>query len=82
MATLALAQLVYFFFVQFKATGGEEGMQNIPRGKLFGIVNMTSETSVYFLVLVCFLAALAAMYRIVHSPSRARADLCMSSGLV
>jgi len=68
MATLALAQLVYFFFVQAKITGGEEGMQNIPRSRLFGFIDMSSEINVYFLVLVCFLAALAVMYRILHSP--------------
>lgn len=68
MATLALAQLVYFFFLQLKSSGGEEGLQNIPRGKLFGMFDLTSEVSMYFLVLVCFIGAMALMYRILHSP--------------
>ncbi|WP_428249567.1 ABC transporter permease [Ferrovibrio sp.] len=68
MATLALAQLVYFFFMQWKPSGGEEGLQNIPRGKLFGIIDLTSEISVYFLVLITFIGAMGLMYRILHSP--------------
>jgi len=68
MITLAFAQMVYFFSVQAPFTGGEDGIRAVPRGLLFGLVDLSSETSMYATVLVIFAVALLAMYRIVYSP--------------
>lgn len=68
MITLALAQLVYFSFLQAPFTGAEDGMQPIPRGKLFGLVDLNNDTSLYFLVLACTGGGLWLVNRIVHSP--------------
>jgi len=68
MITLALAQLVYFSFLQAPFTGAEDGMQPIPRGKLFGLIDLNDDTSLYFLVLACTGAGLWLVHRIVHSP--------------
>lgn len=69
MITLALAQLVYFTFLQAPFTGAEDGMQPIPRGVLFGIVDLNSDFNLYFVVLVCTAGGLWLVHRIVHSPS-------------
>ncbi len=68
MITLAIAQMFYFFYLQTPFTHGEDGIQAVPRGKLFGFVDLTSTTAMYYTVLVIFLAAFAGLYRIVHSP--------------
>ncbi|MFN3398756.1 MAG: branched-chain amino acid ABC transporter permease [Ferrovibrio sp.] len=68
MITLALAQLVYFSFLQAPFTGAEDGMQPIPRGKLFGLIDLNDDTNLYFLVLVCTGGGLWLINRIVHSP--------------
>ncbi len=68
MITLALAQLVYFSFLQAPFTGAEDGMQPIPRGQLFGLIDLNSDTNLYFLVLACTGAGLWLVHRIVHSP--------------
>jgi branched-chain amino acid transport system permease protein len=68
MITFGLAQMVYFAALQFPFTGGEDGLQTIPRGALFGIFDLSSHLAMYFFVLTLFLAALAAIWRIVHSP--------------
>ncbi len=68
MITLALAQMLYFFAVQAKFTGGEDGIQGVPRGKLFGIIDLSDTMTMYAVVVVIFLAAFLVIYRIVHSP--------------
>ncbi len=68
MITLALAQMVYFTFLQAPFTGAEDGMQPIPRGHLFGLVDLSDDTTLYYLVLAIVAAALWLIHRIVHSP--------------
>ncbi|MDF3074698.1 MAG: branched-chain amino acid transporter permease [Alphaproteobacteria bacterium] len=68
MVTLALAQMVFFLAVQAKFTGGEDGIQAVPRKVLFGFIDISNEFTFYYVVLVIFLAAFALIYRIVHSP--------------
>jgi branched-chain amino acid transport system permease protein len=69
MITLALAQMVYFFCLQAPAiTGGEDGIQSVPRGRLFGVLDLSSTLVLYYVVLVIFLAAFVLIYRIIHSP--------------
>jgi branched-chain amino acid transport system permease protein len=68
MITLALAQMMYFFALQAKFTGGEDGIQGVPRGRLFGLVDLSNELTMYALVAVIFLAAFLLIYRIIHSP--------------
>ncbi len=68
MITLALSQVVYFFAVQFKWTGGEDGMQGIPRGKLLGFIDLSSDTNMYYFTLCIFVIGFLCVYRIIHSP--------------
>jgi branched-chain amino acid transport system permease protein len=68
MVTLAFAQMVYFAALQAPFTGGEDGIQNVPRGDLFGVISMRSDFSLYFVVLVITFGGLLAIYRIIHSP--------------
>ncbi|UYN97846.1 MAG: branched-chain amino acid ABC transporter permease [Enhydrobacter sp.] len=68
MITLALAQLVYFTFLQAPFTGAEDGMQPIPRGRLFGLVDLRDDFNLYFLVLACAGGGLWLVNRIVNSP--------------
>ena len=68
MITLALAQMVFFFCLQTKFTGGEDGIQAVPRGMLFGLVDLNQPLAMYAVVWVIFLAAFGLLYRIVHSP--------------
>jgi branched-chain amino acid transport system permease protein len=69
MITLALAQIIYFFAVQLTDfTGGENGIQGIPRGKLFAFLPMTNDLAIYVVVAVIFLAAFLFVHRVVHSP--------------
>ncbi len=68
MITLALAQMMYFFAIQAKFTGGEDGIQGVPRGKLFGVFDLSDTMTMYVFVAVVFLAAFLAIYRIVNSP--------------
>jgi branched-chain amino acid transport system permease protein len=68
MITLALSQMVYFYALQVKWTGGEDGIQAVPRRALFGVLDLTSEYVMYYVVLVIFLIALAILYRAIHSP--------------
>ena len=68
MITLALAQMMYFFALQVKFTGGEDGIQSVPRGRLFGIIDLTGTMAMYAFVVVVFLAAFVLVYRIVNSP--------------
>jgi len=68
MVTLALAQMMYFFALQAKFTGGEDGIQGVPRGYLFGIIDLKNEMAMYVVVLAIFLAGFLLIYRIIHSP--------------
>jgi branched-chain amino acid transport system permease protein len=68
MITLALSQLVYFICNQLKVTGGEDGLQDVPRNKLFGLIPLENNLLVYFIVLAVVSAAMFFVYRIVHSP--------------
>ena len=68
MITLALAQMMYFFALQAKFTGGEDGIQGVPRGRLFGVIDLGDTIAMYVFVAVVFLAAFALIYRIIHSP--------------
>src|SRR6266446_417598 len=68
MITLALAQMMYFFAVQAPFTHGEDGIQAVPRGKLFGIIDLADQTNMYVTVLVIFLGCFLLIYRIINSP--------------
>jgi branched-chain amino acid transport system permease protein len=68
MVTLALAQMVYFVFLQAPFTHGEDGLQGVPRGKLFGVLSLSSDLTLYFVVLVVMVLAFLLIVRIVHSP--------------
>ena len=68
MITLALAQMVYFFALQAPFTGGEDGIQAVPRGKLFGLIDLSQPLNMYGLVLAIFLGGFAFIWRVVHSP--------------
>ena len=68
MVTLALAQMVFFFCIQAKFTGGEDGIQAVPRGKLLGLVDLAPTMHLYFFVLAIFIAGFLLIYRIIHSP--------------
>ena len=68
MITLALAQMMFFFALQAKFTGGEDGIQAVPRGWLFGIIDLREEMAMYIVVLVIFLAGFLFIHRIIHSP--------------
>lgn len=68
MVTLALAQMVYFFCVQAKFTGGEDGIQSIPRRALFGVIDIRNDLTLYYVVLVIFLVGFLVIYRTIHSP--------------
>ena len=68
MITLALAQMFYFFCLRAKFTGGEDGIQGIPRGKLLGLVSLDNNYTLYFVVLAIFVFGFLAILRIVHSP--------------
>jgi branched-chain amino acid transport system permease protein len=68
MITLALAQMLYFFCLQAPFTGGEDGIQSVPRGVLFGLVDLRNTLAMYFTVLGIFLAGFLLIYRTIHSP--------------
>ena len=68
MITLALAQMVFFFFLQAPFTGGEDGLQGVPRGRLFGIVDLRSDLNLYYVVMALFAAGYFLIWRTVHSP--------------
>jgi branched-chain amino acid transport system permease protein len=68
MVTLAFAQMVFFFSLQAPFTGGEDGIQAVPRGHLFGLINLRADFNLYFVVLAIVLGGMLAIYRIVHSP--------------
>jgi branched-chain amino acid transport system permease protein len=68
MITLALAQMVYFFSLQVPFTGGEDGIQAVPRGRLFGLVDLSNVWAMYAVVFTVFLGGFALIYRVIHSP--------------
>ena len=68
MVTLAFAQMVYFVALQAPFTGGENGIQAVPRGRLFGLFDLTNDLALYFVVLAIVFFGLVAIFRIIHSP--------------
>ena len=68
MVTLALAQMMYFIFLQAPFTGGEDGLQGVPRGNLLGLISLEDDLTLYYFVLAVFLAGFALIYRAIHSP--------------
>ena len=68
MITLALAQMMFFFAVQAPFTHGEDGIQAVPRGKLFGVIDLSNQMNMYFTVLAIFLLGFLLIYRIINSP--------------
>jgi branched-chain amino acid transport system permease protein len=68
MVTLALAQLAFFFYLQAPFTGGEDGLQGVPRGLLFGFIDLSDNLQMYFFVLAIFLFGFWLIRRTVHSP--------------
>ncbi|OMH38077.1 branched-chain amino acid ABC transporter permease [Motiliproteus sp. MSK22-1] len=68
MVTLALAQLMFFFYLQAPFTGGEDGLQGVPRGALFGLIDLTDNMVMYYFVLAIFVIGFLLIYRTVHSP--------------
>src|ERR1700674_359645 len=65
---LALAQMMYFFALQARFTGGEDGIQAVPRGRLLGLIDLSDPTAMYLTVVGIFLAAFLLIYRIINSP--------------
>ncbi|HEY4066468.1 MAG TPA: branched-chain amino acid ABC transporter permease [Burkholderiaceae bacterium] len=68
MVTLAMAQMIYFVFLQAPFTGGEDGLQGVPRGKLLGLIPLDNDKVLYYVVLAVFVAVFLFIIRIVHSP--------------
>lgn len=68
MITLALAQMLFFLFVQMPFTGGEDGLQGVPRGRLLGTLDLGNDMTMYYVVLAIFVAGFALIVRTVHSP--------------
>src|SRR5258708_24044793 len=66
--TRALAQMVFFFCLQAPFTGGEDGIQSVPRGKFLGLLDLHDNIVLYYVVLAIFAAAFLLIYRIIHSP--------------
>ena len=67
MITLALAQMLFFVFMQLKFTGGEDGLQGVPRGKLFGLLSLADDRVMYYVVLAIAVGGFALIVRVVHS---------------
>jgi branched-chain amino acid transport system permease protein len=68
MITLALAQMLYFVLLQMKFLGGEDGLQGVPRGKLFGFIDLADSMNLYYFVFAIFLAGFFLIYRTINSP--------------
>ena len=68
MITLALAQMVYFFCLEAPFTGGEDGIQQVPRGHLFGVIDLSNDMTMYWVVAAIFVAGFLLVHRIIHSP--------------
>ena len=68
MITLALSQLLYFIYLQTPFTHGEDGIQGIPQGKMFGVLDLSNSTTLYYVILTVFLLAFLLIYRTINSP--------------
>jgi branched-chain amino acid transport system permease protein len=68
MITLALAQMIFFFYLQSPFTGGEDGIQSVPRGRLFGFIDLSNIWAMYYTTFVVFIAGFLLIYRVIHSP--------------
>lgn len=68
MVTLAMAQMVFFVWLQAPFTGGEDGLQGVPRGRLLGFLSLADDVTLYYVVLAVFVAVFLFIMRIVHSP--------------
>jgi len=68
MITLALSQMLFFVFLQAPFTGGEDGLQSIPRGELLGLIDLRNDMTMYYVVLAIMVAAFALIVRVIHSP--------------
>ena len=68
MITLAMAQMIFFYYLQAPFTHGEDGIQAVPRGRMFGVIDLANPLAMYYTVLVIFLAGFLLIYRVVHSP--------------
>lgn len=68
MITLALAQMLYFVALQMHFTGGEDGLQGVPRGRLFGVLDLGNDLTLYYVLLAITVAGFALIMRTVHSP--------------
>ena len=68
MITLALAQMLFFVCLQAPFTGGEDGLQGVPRGKLFGVLDLRNDLAMYYVALVIVVAAFLLIVRTIHSP--------------
>jgi branched-chain amino acid transport system permease protein len=68
MTTLALAQMIYFYYLQAHWTGGEDGIQAVPRGTLLGFLDLSNVWAMYGTVFVIFMAGFLLIYRVNHSP--------------
>jgi len=68
MITLALAQMLYFAALQAPFTGGEDGLQGVPRGKLFGLIDLSSDLTMYYVCLIVVVLAFLVIVRTIHSP--------------
>ena len=68
MITLALSQMFYFFCIQAPFTHGEDGIQSVPRGNVFGLISLSDTMTMYYFVLAVFLIGMAVIWRFVHSP--------------
>jgi branched-chain amino acid transport system permease protein len=68
MITLAMAQMLFFFYLQAPFTGGEDGIQSVPRGRMFGVLDLSQVYVMYYVVLAIFVAGFLAIRRIIHSP--------------
>jgi branched-chain amino acid transport system permease protein len=68
MITLALAQMLYFFCLQAPFTGGEDGLQGVPRGALLGVLSLSNDLTLYYFVLAVCLSGFWLIRRTVHSP--------------
>jgi branched-chain amino acid transport system permease protein len=68
MITLALSQMIFFFALQAKFTGGEDGIQAVPRRPMFGIIDIRSDFTLYYVVLAIAVTGFLILYRAVHSP--------------
>jgi branched-chain amino acid transport system permease protein len=68
MITLAIAQMMFFFYLQTPFTHGEDGIQSVPRGRLFGVLDLSNTLTMYYVVLAIFALAFLLIYRVIHSP--------------